>query len=594
MEHESNEEYNALLEFTGSPEEFWPRFRKLAQVSQKASGSCLLINPPCGEARVLSHDSAKTSRHLLDNGLLAELKDLAACSIHSWRDEIIVVGLPSLSESMLWLVLLGSDTSSGGFSLRELQVLAESFQLRRREKRATDQADQLSEVMDLGLLVGESASFLNAALRLCHHLAAKMDASRTSLAWMNGDDLQLVATSHGGRLSIKTEESDSLIRVMEEAFDQNNEVSFPAMPGSHAISREHEKFSSSREGRFCLSVPVRDPIEHHCLGVVLIERLPEEGSWTVLEAERLRLSADLVAARLSDLHLSSGWLGKRVWRKVRSSSAKLLGQENTGWKLLALSLVVSLLLMSVIRMEHKVRAPFLLMTDAAALVTSPFAGFIDQVNYHLGDLVKQDQVLVTLDRKELLLDEINLLAGRDKSKLESRAYESEAKMAEALMARAAYLQEDAKLSITRHRLSLTEIKAPFDGIVVEGDLRERLFSPVQAGENLFKIVQIKDLLGELQVDERDISYLAEGQIGELAFASRPQDRFEVVIESFEPFSEVREEGNIFNLRVRLQGEPQDWWRPGMSGVCKINVGQASMLWVLTHRTIETIRMWLWI
>jgi len=326
----------------------------------------------------------------------------------------------------------------------------------------------------------------------------------------------------------------------------------------------------------------------------LIERLPEEGSWTELEAERLRLSADLVAGRLSDLHLSSGWLGKRVWRKVRSNSSKLLGKENTGWKLLALSLMVSVLLMSVIRIEHKVRAPFLLKTDAAALVTSPFAGFIDQVNYHLGDLVMEGQVLVTLDRKELLLDEINLLAGRDKSKLESRAYESEAKMAEALMAHAAYLQEDAKLSITRHRLSLTEIKAPFDGIVVEGDLRERLFSPVQAGENLFKIVQIKDLLGGLQVDERDISYLAEGQVGQLAFASRPQDRFEVVIESFEPFSEVREEGNIFNLRVKLLGDAQDWWRPGMSGVCKINVGQASVLWILTHRTIETIRLWLWL
>ena len=162
------------------------------------------------------------------------------------------------------------------------------------------------------------------------------------------------------------------------------------------------------------------------------------------------------------------------------------------------------------------------------------------------------------------------------------------------MAHAAYLQEDAKLSITRHRLSLTEIKAPFDGIVVEGDLRERLFSPVQAGENLFKIVQIKDLLGGLQVDERDISYLAEGQVGQLAFASRPQDRFEVVIDSFEPFSEVREEGNIFNLRVKLLGDAQDWWRPGMSGVCKINVGQASVLWILTHRTIETIRLWLWL
>ena len=122
MEHAVSEEYNALLEFTGPPEEFWSRFRKLAQVSQKGSGSLLLIKPPSGEARVLSHDSAKTSQQLMDNGLLAKLEELSTNSIHHWRDETILLGLPSLSESTLWLVLLGLDTSSASFSLRELQI----------------------------------------------------------------------------------------------------------------------------------------------------------------------------------------------------------------------------------------------------------------------------------------------------------------------------------------------------------------------------------------------------------------------------------------------------------------------------------------
>jgi multidrug resistance efflux pump len=215
------------------------------------------------------------------------------------------------------------------------------------------------------------------------------------------------------------------------------------------------------------------------------------------------------------------------------------------------------------------------------------------VRYHLGDVVKKDQVLVTLDRRELLLEEANDLAGRDKNAREARAYEVQGKLAEALMAKSAQHQDEAKLAIVRHRLAMTEIRAPFDGVVVEGDLRERLSSPVQVGERLLKTVQLRDLLGQLQIDERDIGYLSQGLAGELAFASRPADRFKVKIERFEPVAEVRQEGNIFVLRVQVLGEPQDWWRPGMSGVCKLNAGKCSLLWVLTHRTVEAIRMWIW-
>jgi hypothetical protein len=31
----------------------------------------------------------------------------------------------------------------------------------------------------------------------------------------------------------------------------------------------------------------------------------------------------------------------------------------------------------------------------------------------------------------------------------------------------------------------------------------------------------------------------------------------------------------------------------MSGVAKINVGQRSLLWVLTRRTVDFLRMFLW-
>lgn len=594
MMSDSYSDFDFLSEFTGEPGQFWPRFRAHAQEVLKAEGACILIRMPGQPVKVLAQDSTGSARQIVDSGLVEELDKMSDGKTHEWKEDMVVTTLPADQGPKLWLVLIDSVAWSDAKAVMGLKMLAESYQSRRREQRTGEQVAELAEVLDTGLKLGESEDFTNAALRLCHRVADNMDASRVSLAWIDGQDLKLRATSHGGRVNPDSHEAEMMVRAMEEAADQNNEVGHPAIAGSDAITREHKHFSEQHEGVVVLSVPLRDPATHQTLGVLMLERPGEEGFWNELEVEHLRLAMDLVSPRLSGLHESSGWIGKRVWRKVRSAAVGWLGPEHTGWKLASVTIFLTLLLLTVIRVQHKVRSPFLLKTDAAAVATAPFPGYIDQVNYHLGDEVKKGDVLVTLDRRELLLEEASLIAGRDKNEREARALQAQGKLAESLMARAAQRQEEAKLEIVRHRLAKTEIRAPFDGIVVEGDLRERLSSPVQVGEQLFKVVQIRDLVGELQVDERDIGFLARGQEGELAFASRPGERFEVKIRRFEPVAEVRNEGNIFRLRVKVQGEPKDWWRPGMSGICKVETGKASLLWIFTHRTVETIRMWLWL
>ena len=622
-------DFDDLAAFAGEPAQFWPRLCAHAQSAFQAQGACLLLQAHAGSAdgvRVLSQDSAQTTQRVVQSGVVPELPTMTDGSLHAWATGLQVLCLPAGAGPLLWLVLLDAATRQAEAAAREVRMLAESYQARRREQRTSEQVLGLSEVLDLGVALGESTTFAEAGLRLCHRVAALLGVARVSLGWLEGDTLKLKATSHGGRVNDATQEAEALVRVMEEAADQNNEAAHPGISGSHAITREHKAFSQAHGGGAVLSVPLRDAVKHAPLGVLLLEREAGSGvgernkdegtwnkggeagavagvgvgvgfagaQWSEAELEKLRLAADLVVSRLADLHRTSGWWGTRVWRGVRRAAAGLLGTEHTGWKLAAVALLGTLVALACINIEHKVRAPFLLKTDAAALIAAPFAGYIDEVRYHLGDTVKAGQVLVTLDRRELLLDEANGLAGRDKNDREARAYEAQGKLAESLMAKASQRQDEAKLAIVKHRLGKTEVRAPFDGIVVEGDLRERLSSPVQVGEPLLKIVQVRDLLGQLQVDERDIGFLKQGLVGELAFASRPGEKFAVKLERFEPVAEVRQEGNVFALRVQVLGTAQDWWRPGMSGVCKVDVGQRSVLWVLVHRTVETLRLWLWV
>lgn len=38
---------------------------------------------------------------------------------------------------------------------------------------------------------------------------------------------------------------------------------------------------------------------------------------------------------------------------------------------------------------------------------------------------------------------------------------------------------------------------------------------------------------------------------------------------------------------------QDWIRPGMSGVVKIDAGKRSILWILTHKVVDFLRLYFW-
>jgi hypothetical protein len=43
----------------------------------------------------------------------------------------------------------------------------------------------------------------------------------------------------------------------------------------------------------------------------------------------------------------------------------------------------------------------------------------------------------------------------------------------------------------------------------------------------------------------------------------------------------------------VDGGPESWWRPGMSGLCKLEVERRSLFWILTHRTVDFLRLKLW-
>ena len=55
----------------------------------------------------------------------------------------------------------------------------------------------------------------------------------------------------------------------------------------------------------------------------------------------------------------------------------------------------------------------------------------------------------------------------------------------------------------------------------------------------------------------------------------------------------KKEKNIFVVRLQPDAAPLDWWRPGMTGLCKITVEKRTLWWIFTHRTTDFLRLKLW-
>jgi RND family efflux transporter MFP subunit len=320
----------------------------------------------------------------------------------------------------------------------------------------------------------------------------------------------------------------------------------------------------------------------------------ERGSeFTAQEMQTLRLLCDQAARRLHDLKRHDRWFGARFGTWLREQGGKLLGVEHTGRKMLAAATVLLLAVLLFGRADYRVEAPFILKSDVLAQVPAPFDGFLEEVHFRIGDSVAAGQTLFSLDPRELVLQEAAALAERQRFLSEAQRAESLNDAAEMRIAQASAEEAQARLELARHHLEKSKVAAPFAGYVVEGDLREKIAAPLKQGDVLVKVARLDTIYAEIAMPERDVHEIRASQTGEIAFASRPQFTYPLRIDRVEPVAEIREKGNVFIVRGELLGESEQWWRPGMSGISKVSAGKRNLLWIISHRTVDFLRLYLW-
>lgn len=416
-----------------------------------------------------------------------------------------------------------------------------------------------------------------------------MHCERASLGWLEGGFIRLKAISRTEQFDRRMAAVSSLEAAMEEALDQDEEIVWPAGPEAGVITRDHDTFARDQRITHLCSVPLR--LEQKVVAVLTCER--QNAPFTQVELRQLRLCCDQAIHHLADLRRRDRWVGARAAALTKEQLAKVLGPEHTWAKLLALMGVALLAVLFFGRFNYRVEGNFILRSDEAAYLTVPFDGFIHQVRARAGDAIPSGGTLLSLDTSDLQLEAAATLADWRRFEREADKARAAKALAEMRIAEAMAAQAKAKLDLVRYRLGQAEIKSPFNGVVIEGDLRERIGAPVKQGDALFRVARIDTLYVEAEIPERDAHEILGKRTGEIAFISQPKLKFPVRIVAVEPAAVSKTEGNMFLVRCAVVGGARPWWRPGMSGLCKLDVEPRTLFWILTHRTVDFLRLLLW-
>jgi len=599
--------FDDLRRFEGSPPEFWAAYMDAARRLAGGDFAVLLVAEASDESwkTMGVWPGAKRKEALspgfdIEYGMAAQAADSqGAFSLKSAKGGVLIaVKLDSGEEKTRAVALFYLASVATGLAVDErltrLALVADIplvYKLRKDSDQARNDVIRFADTLDLLVLLNQETRYMAAVMTFVNELAARFHCSRVSLGWLDRGYVRMEGISHMDQFEKKMDAVQALEKAMDETLDQDEEIVYPPVEGMTAVTRAHGEFAERQGGMHMVSLPLRpdgDPV-----AVLVCERDKDQPKFTENEIQGLRLFCDQAARRLSDLRLNDVWLGTRLARGAREKLSGLLGVEHTFTKVLGVICFLLLAFFLFGRLEYRVEAPFILKTDDVAYLPSPFDGYIKSVHVRVGDAVSKDQLLLTLDTQELLIEESSAIADRSRYNSEAEKSRASGDLAEMKIAETLRDQADARLELIRYHLSNAEVRALFAGIVVEGDLNEMLGAPVRKGDIMFKVARIEHLYAELNVDERDVHEIKAGNTGQIAFVSKPENNYPVKVSRVDPVALAKEAGNVFPVTCQFQAKPQGWWRPGMSGIAKVGVGKRNVCWIVTHRTVDFLRLYFW-
>jgi multidrug resistance efflux pump len=472
--------------------------------------------------------------------------------------------------------------------LRERIVGSESHTADVLRERLFVMLDVLTHVIDASKAVTATQSV---ATELAQHLGCE----RVSLGFGKSNGIRLFALSHSADFSRRNDLTQAIEAAMNEAADQGETLfsqagTRSADEGRLVLSREHDRLRRDFDTDAVLTVPFKAGEES---GVFTFEwaRAEDGEAWRDFAASLV----PLMGRALLDRRQQDRPWPKRAHEFMLLEWRKLIGAHQGARKVFALVAVGLVLFLALAKGNFLVGAHSELEGGVRRVIAAPFDGFVASSVSRAGHVVKLGEVLATLDDRDLRLETVRWESQQTQFSKQANEAQAQHNLSQLQISLAQTRQAEAQRDLSEAMLDRSQIRAPFAGVIISGDLSQNLGGSVKKGQSLFEIAPLDSYRVILNVDESDIPHVKAGQQGELMLAALVGERFPFTVTLVTPVAQAKEGKNVFRVEATLDATTPRL-RPGMEGVAKVNTGRASLVWIWTHRFFDWLRLqsWVWL
>jgi len=443
-------------------------------------------------------------------------------------------------------------------------------------------------VLQLQAAVLSQEGLAQGAAALVTELAAALRCDRVSVGWLEHGCARVIASSHSVDFDSRQAQFEKIGAAMDESVEQAAVIVLPATEdAASSVTLAHAEVLALLGGSVC-TVPMVDA--GRCVGAITLERTGQ-----AFDPAETALCEDVacLVGPLLELKRKSGRSPARVTLDaLREQLSRLASPAHPARKWVALAIVAAAAAATFVPVSYHVGAPARLEGSVQRIVAAPIDGFLEQVNVRPGDRVRANDVIAELAMRDLQ-------AERAKRQSELAQHENlygaalaRADRTQLVIHHAKAAEAQAHLTLVEHQMQRARIRAPFDGVVIKGDLSQSLGAPVQRGEVLMTLAPDERFRVIVEVDERDIARVRPGQPGRLALAATPGETLGFRVSRILPVAVAADGRNFFEVEAVFDDEGNSL-RPGLRGVAKIAVGEHSLLWIATHRVVEWLHLALW-
>ena len=466
--------------------------------------------------------------------------------------------------------------------------LIDQFRQRVIEER-DGRLSRMALAMDIVATAMRERRCAASGLAVANELSIRLNCDRVSIGLEKSGSVDVLSISHTAVFDSRMSLVRQIGEAMDELVDLEKTVVLPAGEGDPPGAVAHTELAREQKDVAVCSVPLR--VDGHVTGVLLLERVVGD-PFDPPTVELCETIGDLLGPVL-DLKQENE---QSLWRRLRSFLAAkariLVGPRHPGAKLVALVVVAAVAALALLTDTYRVSARSVVEGAIQRAVVAPFEGHILESHVRAGDTVHAGDVMCQLDDRDLKLEHARLSSEREQLVRKQRQALAAQDRPSMVVLAAQIAQAEAQLNLIDDKLARSTLKAPFDGVVVSGDLSQLLGTPVEQGKLMFQVAPLESYRVVLQVDERDIASLQLGQAGEMMLSGLPGQHMPFTLQQITPVSTSEEGRTFFRVEAHLT-HPPDRLRPGMEGIGKVEIGERRLIWIWTHRLTDWFRVWLW-